>query len=74
MPSKEIAEPVLENPPELSRDDIERVAGLSGFARERVTTVMEMSQRAGLGDRMREAIGEDLVMILCAMHGLPRWY
>lgn len=72
LSSKEFSEPVLENPPELSQADIERVACLSGFARERVTTVLEMSQRAGLGERMREAIGEDLVVILCALHGLSR--
>lgn len=38
--SKEFSEPALENPTELSRDDIERIAVLSGFARERVTTVL----------------------------------
>lgn len=72
MQRKEFSEPVLENPPELSKADIERVASLSGFARERVRTVLEMCQRAGLGDRMREAITTDLAAIFCALHGLSR--
>ena len=40
MPIKEFSEPVLENPPELSQADIERVVELTGFARERVRTCL----------------------------------
>lgn len=72
MSNKEFSEPVLQDPPQLSQAEIERVAELTGFARERVRTVLEVSARAGLGDLMRQAITDDLIMIVCAMHGLPR--
>lgn len=71
MPSKEFRDPVLEDPPELSPAQIERVAELTGFARERVKTVIEVSARAGLGSAMHNAVTDDLAMILCALHGLP---
>lgn len=72
MPVKEFSEPVLEEPPELTPSQIERVAGVSVFARERVKTVLEICPRAGLGDEMRQTITNDLMVILCALHGLSR--
>lgn len=72
LTDKEFSEPVLEDPPELSAAQIERVVELTGFARERVRTVIEVSGRAGLGGEMRGAITNDLLLILCAVHGLSR--
>lgn len=72
MPTKEFSEPVLEEPPELTPSQIERVAELTEFSRERVKTVLEVCPRAGLGTDMRDAITTDLAMILCALHGLSR--
>lgn len=69
MNVKEFSEPVLENPPALSEGDIERVVELTGFTRERVKTILEVSSKAGLGEDMRAVITRDLAMILCAMHG-----
>lgn len=72
MPVKEFSEPVLEEPPELTPSQIERVAELTDFSRERVKTILEVCPRAGLGTEMRQTITNDLVVILCALHGLPQ--
>lgn len=72
MSVKEFSGPVLENPPELSRADIERVAELTDFPRDRINTALEMSARHGLGDDMKGSITRDLIVILCALYGLSR--
>lgn len=66
------SEPVLENPPELGREEIERVVELTGFARDRVKTVIEVAWGTGLSRVIKAAVTSDLTLILCALHGLSR--
>lgn len=72
MPIKEFSEPVLQAPPDLSREQIERVAELTEYSRERVKTALEVCSRHGLGEDMQKALTRDLVVIFSALYGLSR--